>query len=214
MIHLCYYVCVYYICILHIQLQMTYSHIIILTYICDLYLHLWDLGSVSSARVTKCENESQYPQTCLALDWTRNLIHVFCMVHPLCRRNLAVLMWRRTWHFQIQIFWDTPVEIDMLNPKIEVWMMIFVFEFGHFKIPRWFLLGLVAKVLMCFVGVFDEDDGFAIRKVTMFGTDRFRSEVVARHWWDSSASGWWTKLFLTPHWKEASWSCGISETTG
>ena len=41
--------------------------------------------------------------------------------------------------------------------------------------------GLLAKVLMCFVGVFDEDDGFAIRKVTMFSTDRFGSEVVARH---------------------------------
>ena len=44
--------------------------------------------------------------------------------------------------------------------------------------------GLLAKVLMCFVGVYDDDDddGFAIRKVTRFGTDRFGSEkLVARH---------------------------------
>ena len=34
---------------------------------------------------------------------------------------------------------------------------------------------------MCFVGEFDEDDGFAIRKVAMFGTNRFGSEVVSKH---------------------------------
>lgn len=174
----------------------------------------YDAWKCEQARVTSVHDESPIPNR-RALPGIERGISSMCFAWCIHFAVETWLSWCGGGHSTSRSrFLGYTLENWHVEPKNRGLDDDFRFEFGDFKIPRWFLLGLVAKVLMCFVGVFDEDDGFAIRKVTMFGTDRFRSEVVARHWWDSSASGWWTKLFLTPHWKEASWSCGISETTG
>ena len=85
---------------------------------------------MSSARVTKCENESQYP-TDVPCPGLNEESHP-CVLHGASTlpSKLGCLDVEEDMALPDPDFWDTPVEIDMLNPKIEVWMMIFVVNLG------------------------------------------------------------------------------------
>lgn len=109
---------------------MTYNHIIILTYICVLYLHLWDLG-LWAGQGHKVWKWIPIPNR-RALPWIERGISSMCFAWCIHFAVETWLPWCGGGHgtSRCRFLGYTLENLTCWTPKMEVWMMMFVLNLG------------------------------------------------------------------------------------